>query len=95
MAIGFNPVSMKRVSFDIVRYALASPLFVNICAISNFISQLSFSMVFFYIGAPNKRRGSIPPLYIVFGDVWISPAPQLNFSELESANINFVHYSGM
>jgi len=50
-------------------------------------------MAFLQTGAPYKRRGSIPPVYIVFRAACFSP--QLSFADFDSANINFVHFSAM
>ena len=42
-------------------------------------------MAFLQTGAPYKRRGSIPPVYIVFRAACFSP--QLSFADFDSAFI--------
>ena len=50
-------------------------------------------MAFFHTGATYRRRGCIPAVYIVFRSACFSP--QFSFADLESANINFVHFFTM
>ena len=50
-------------------------------------------MAFFHTGAPYRRRDSIAPVYIVFKAACFSP--QFSFADLESTDINFVHFSAM
>ena len=93
MAMGVNPVSIQRPSFDTVRYAFAILILTSLCTLISFDLLLTSSMAFFYTGNLYRRRGSIPPVYIVFRAACCSP--QLSLADLESANINFVHFLAM
>ena len=85
MSIGVRPLIIHSASFETVQKILLS------WSLMSFILQLSFARAFIQIGAPYCRRGSMPPVYIVFSAPW--PSPQFNLAVLESAKISFEYLS--
>ena len=88
--MGVIPVITQRTSFDTVRYAFAILIFINLCTLAILFLYFSFFIALIHTGAPYKRRGRIPPTYIVLNALW--PSSQLIFDDFASTNINFVHF---
>ena len=93
MVIGVKPVSTQSASFYTVWYALAILIFISCCTLCSLRLLLPMSKAFVHTGAPYRRSGSIPPVYIVLrAACWI---PQLSLSDFDLENISFVHFSAV
>ena len=88
--MGVRPVSAQRASFDTVRYAFAIFIFMILCTIMSLSLLLAMSITLYHIGATYRRSGSIASVYIDLRAAYWSP--QLGLADLDSENINFVHF---
>ena len=83
MCMGVIPVITQRASLDIVRYAFAILIFINHCTLVILFSYFSFFIALLHTGAPYKRRGKIPPTYIVLNALWPIPSWSLLILHLQ------------
>ena len=66
-------------------------MFISLCTPDNFFLWLVFSIISARTGAPYRRSGCIPPVYITFKALWLRP--QFSFADFDRANIIFLHFS--
>jgi hypothetical protein len=89
--MGVNPVIIHSASFDTVRYAFATLIFISLWTLVIFSLWLVFSIVSVQTGAPYRRSGCIPPVYSDLRALWLKP--QFSFVDFDRANIIFLHFS--
>ena len=91
--MGVRPVSAQRASFDTIQYAFAFFIFMSLCTLTSLSLLLAVSIALYHIVTSYRRSGSIALVYIdLRAACW---SPQLSLADLDSENINFLHYSAM
>jgi len=66
-------------------------MFISLCNLVNFFLWLVFYIISAQSGAPYRRSGCIPQVYIVFKALCLRP--QFSFADFDRANIIFLHFS--